>query len=115
MPKQSAMSGFYYGQTNGRIQATIILAGIRLHRVQPSAWKKFYGIRGVGKVGSKDAKGTARIFAGNRFPQSRDLFKRVKDDGRAVAVLIALWGAETHGGTAEEDIPGDRGRSALAL
>ena len=39
--------------------------------------------------------GVSRGMAMQRFPEFADKFKRVKDDGRAEATLIALYGKET--------------------
>jgi crossover junction endodeoxyribonuclease RuvC len=43
----------------------------------------------MGVVGGKDA---SRARAMELFPDHLALFKRVKDDGRSDASLIALWG-----------------------
>jgi crossover junction endodeoxyribonuclease RuvC len=43
----------------------------------------------MGVSGGKDG---ARARAMEVFPWNVDLFKRVKDDGRADAALIAAWG-----------------------
>jgi crossover junction endodeoxyribonuclease RuvC len=54
--------------------------------VTPAKWKKYFGL-------SKN-KGSSRGLAIQRFPQVSDKFSRVKDDGRAEAALIALYGKE---------------------
>ena len=46
------------------------------------------------------AKDQSRALASNLFPQSAYLFKRVKDDGRAEAALIAYYGAAKLSGVA---------------
>jgi crossover junction endodeoxyribonuclease RuvC len=57
-----------------------------LHYVTPAKWKKHFGL-------NRD-KGVSRSKATERFPEYANLFSRVKDDGRAEAALIALYGAE---------------------
>ena len=60
--------------------------GYEMHYATPASWKKHFKL-------SKD-KGVSRATASQRFPQNAELFKRVKDDGRAEAALIALYGYE---------------------
>jgi len=55
--------------------------------VTPSKWKAHFGL-------TRD-KGVSRGMAMQRFPEYAEKFKRVKDDGRAEAALIALYGQET--------------------
>ncbi len=42
------------------------------------------------------AKGSARGLAAKLLPEFAEKFKRVKDDGRAESLLIALFGKKTH-------------------
>src|SRR5262245_42188390 len=49
MPKQGASSGFKYGRAVGAIEAAIALCEIPLRIVEPTAWKKFHGLRGGDK------------------------------------------------------------------
>lgn len=58
--------------------------------VSPQKWKGHFGLLG------KD-KNASRALARERFFEDRDLFKRKKDDGRAEAALMALYGFETKG------------------
>ena len=60
--------------------------GLPLERVRPSAWKMAMGLRGKPKAAS-------RGMATELFPDFADQFRRVKDDGRAEAALIARYGA----------------------
>src|SRR6516162_3034460 len=41
MPGQGSSSGFKYGRAVGAIEAAIMLSGVPLTVVEPSAWKKF--------------------------------------------------------------------------
>jgi crossover junction endodeoxyribonuclease RuvC len=85
-PGQGAPATFRFGQGYGAIQMALAAHGIPTHYVTPAKWKKHFGL-------SKD-KGVSRGLAQQRFPHIADQFKRVKDDGRAEAALIALYGKE---------------------
>jgi Holliday junction resolvasome RuvABC endonuclease subunit len=50
MPNQGASSGFKYGRAVGAIEAAIVCSGIPLTIIEPTAWKKFHGLRGGDKV-----------------------------------------------------------------
>lgn len=86
MPGQGISSGFRFGQQVGAIEMAVTANKHQLRYVTPAVWKAYFGL-------SKD-KGVARGYAIKRFPNYADLFSRVKDDGRAEAALIALFGAE---------------------
>jgi hypothetical protein len=79
-PRAALSYGIGFGQMLG-----ILVALERPHKVILSqAWTKALG------VGAD--KDDHRVEAMRRFPASSDLFKRKKDDGRADAALIALYG-----------------------
>jgi len=83
MGRQSA---FNFGQGVGVLKGVLATLAVPYSAVTPTKWKGHYGI---GR--DKDA---ARATATRLFPANADLFKRKKDDGRAEAALIALWGKE---------------------
>ncbi len=83
MPKQGASSGFKYGRAVGAIEAVIAGCAVPLTIIEPTAWKKFHGLRG----GDKE---TSRQRALQLFPATHALLARKKDHGRAEAALIAL-------------------------
>ena len=85
-PGQSAPSTFRFGQGYGALEMGLAAHRIPKRTVTPAKWKKYFGL-------SKN-KGASRGLAIERFPQHADLFKRVKDDGRAEAALLALYGKE---------------------
>ena len=60
--------------------------GYEVHYVTPAVLKKHFKL-------SRD-KGVSRSRASQRSPEAADRFTRVKDEGRAEAALIALYGAE---------------------
>lgn len=88
MPKQGVSStfttGFGYGQLIG------ILAALRIpyHEVSPAVWKRAMGLQG------KD-KSASRALARSLFPTAE--LHRVKDHGRAEALLIAEYGRRLEG------------------
>jgi len=83
MPKQGVSSVFSFGRALGVAEAVCACNELAIHYVPPARWKKNLGL-------SSD-KGVSRRRAIELWPASADLFKRVKDDGRAEAALIAYW------------------------
>lgn len=77
--------GLFYGQVLGVLQASLI----PYHLVAPPIWKKAM------KLGKN--KNLSRLRATERFPHVCKQFERVKDEGRAEAVLLALWMMEHEG------------------
>jgi crossover junction endodeoxyribonuclease RuvC len=86
MPKQGASSGFKYGRAIGAIEAVIACCGIPMTIVEPSAWKKFHGLRGSEKEPSRQR-------ALQIFPAAHALLALKRHHGRAEAALIAMAGA----------------------
>jgi hypothetical protein len=89
--QSGATSAFNFGRGFGIIEGT--LGALRVMRVlvRPQAWTKALG------VGSD--KNAHRAAAMRLWPDSAELFKRAKDDGRADAALLCHWYAR-HGGQA---------------
>lgn len=83
MPKEGAGGAFAFGKGTGHVEGIAI--GLRLprHLVPPAQWKR--------ELKMKKGKDAARQRAMQLFPEHREQFARVKDDGRAEACLIALW------------------------
>lgn len=89
MPGQGVSSMFKFGYAAGGVRGIIAANQIAVTLVTPPVWKKFQGLIGF----TKKAKSAAsRARASDLFPSQCDLFKRVKDDGRAEAALIAHYG-----------------------
>ena len=84
MAGQGVTSVLSFGRSLGAIEGVIAARSIKSTLVTPQTWQKAMGVSG-GKDG-------ARARAMEVFPWNVDLFKRVKDDGRADAALIAAWG-----------------------
>lgn len=83
MPKQGVSSVFSFGRSLGVVEGVLAGQGWALHYVSPAKWKK--------QLGLSNDKGMSRRRAIELWPAKADLFKRVKDDGRAEAALIGLW------------------------
>ena len=88
MPRQGSSSGFKYGRATGAIEAVIACCRIPTTIIEPSARKKFHGLRG----GEKES---GRQRALQLFLAAHALLTRKKDHGRAEATLIALYGAKS--------------------
>lgn len=86
MPQQGVSSSFLFGEGYGALKMAIAAHAIPVQFVTPHIWKKHFGL-------SSD-KGLSRGLASNRFPANAKDFALVKHDGRAEAVLLAVYGQE---------------------
>ncbi|OBU73890.1 hypothetical protein A9K61_04275 [Stenotrophomonas maltophilia] len=77
-------SSFNFGDHYGKAKAAFELLGIPYLRAEPASWKRRFGL--IGR--DKDA---ARLLAIQRFPAAAHLLNLKKHNGRADALLIALW------------------------
>ena len=84
MPGQGVTSMFAFGQAFGIVQGVLAGLAIPAQLVPPSKWKKWQNLSP-----SKDA---SRAKAAAIWPDMAGEFRRVKDDGKAEAALIAHWG-----------------------
>ncbi len=87
--KQGAQSSMNFGDTYGKAKAVLELLGIPTTRAEPASWKRSFGLL-------KQDKDAARVLAISRFPSAAPSLRRKKDNGRADALLIALWFENTH-------------------
>lgn len=85
MPKEGAVGAFSFGRGFGQIEGILAALQIPYVLVKPAKWKLAMGVPAD--------KGQARARAIREFPAMAHLFARVKDDGRAEAALIALYGS----------------------
>lgn len=88
MPKQGVAGVFSYGVGYGKILGVLAALDVPIELVAPGTWKKAMGLN--------TDKSLSRAKATRRWPTYADNFKRVKDDGRAEAALLAAWWASTH-------------------
>lgn len=79
-------SAYNFGQGVGVLKGVFQALMIPYTLVTPQKWKKSYGL-------SKE-KDHSRLLATRLYPNLADKFVRVKDDGRAEALLIARYGSE---------------------
>jgi crossover junction endodeoxyribonuclease RuvC len=87
MPKQGIASTAKFMRAVGAIEATAELTNYPLVLVRPQVWKKYHGLIGTEKVASLEL---ARAV----FPEAS--LTRIKDTGRADALLMALWLKDNH-------------------
>lgn len=81
-------SAFNFGESFGCVKTALASQNIAYCLVQPAKWKGYYGLVG----GDKEA---GRRLAIEIYPEAAHDLQRVKDQGRADALLIARWGVLT--------------------
>ncbi|KQI67029.1 hypothetical protein AN189_17550 [Loktanella sp. 3ANDIMAR09] len=98
MIKATALEKLFTGPAMGRktlctmfmnfgiLKGALMWRDIPFREIEPSKWKAALGL-------SKD-KNASREMAMQLFPDDAEQFKRVKDDGRAEAALLAYWGMQ---------------------
>ena len=85
MPGQGVASSGAFMRAFGNVEMAIVSAFVATEYVSPQKWKKHFGL-----TADKDE---SRRAASRLLPRSAHLWARVKDDGRAEAALLALYGA----------------------
>ena len=83
MPGQGVTSMFSFGRSLGVIEGILAAFEYPATYVPATTWTK-----GIGRGAGKDA---SRARACELYPSHQKSFARVKDDGRADAVLIGAW------------------------
>lgn len=81
----SRAGSFAFGRSVGIVEGVLETLGIPVTRVAPQTWKPAMGCAG-------SDKSVSRAKAAELLPGYAKLFARVKDDGRAEAALIGLYG-----------------------
>ena len=84
--RTARIASYSLGLNSGIVIGVVQAMGFPLERVRPMAWKKMMGL-------FKKPKAASRGMASELFPEFADQFRRVKDDGRAEAALIARYGS----------------------
>ena len=84
MPGQGVSSMFAFGEAYGIVKGVLAASDVPVHLVTPGKWKRAMELS-ANKNGS-------RAKAIEMWPEHASMFKRVKDDGRAEACLIAEFG-----------------------
>lgn len=86
MPTDSRVAAFAFGRSVGAIETACLLSHVPLQRVTPQVWKRAAGLSaGAPKAASLEA-------AMRLLPGCAPYLTRVKDHGRADALLIARYG-----------------------
>lgn len=85
MPGQGVSSVFAFGRAYGVVLGVVGANYLKLVSPSPSLWKRILGLSGKGKDAS-------RAMATNMFAKQAGIFSRAKDDGRAEATLLAVYG-----------------------
>lgn len=86
LPGQGVTSSFTFGLAYGLARGVLAGLGIPVQLVTPQEWKRSF------RIGPD--KREARLIAARLFPDAAQQFARVRDDGRAEAVLLACFGAQ---------------------
>jgi hypothetical protein len=85
---------FKFGQADGIVRGVLGSLRLPVIEVRPQAWKKHFGLVKVAG-GEKPGKGASRTLVVSMFPNSALAYLRGRDDGRAEALLLALWAEAT--------------------
>ena len=83
MPGQGVASTFKFGKGYGEIIGVLATLGLGYRAISPAGWKRAMGLQRAEKADS-------RRKAQELYPTAS--LARVKDHGRAEALLIAEWG-----------------------
>jgi hypothetical protein len=86
--RPGAQSSMNFGESYAKAKAVLEVMGIEFSLAEPQSWKRHFGLIGQ----DKDA---SRLLAMARFPEAAAQLQRKKDDGRAEALLLALWHENT--------------------
>lgn len=92
MPKQGVASTFKTGRGFGLWEGLVIGLGMQLQLAIPKMWKAEILVG----FNAKD-KASSRIVCQNLFPDAATEIERVKDHGRAEAILIAEYARRKQG------------------
>jgi len=93
MPRQASNTTLLQGRGYGLAEGILVGCGVSYEAVAPARWKKAMSI----PAGSE--KGASRVLASRLFPYLAPQLARVKDDGRAEALLLAVYVQRLNGGT----------------
>lgn len=92
MPRQSG--AFSFGLYTGIVHGVLATRGIPTHTITPSEWKPNMGLKRSMEESAIVYKNRSRMLATKLFPMLSEQFARTRDDGRAEALLLALYAAK---------------------
>lgn len=84
-PEQGVVSVFAFGESYGAVCGAVTAMNVPVNRVPPAVWKRALGLL-------RQDKKASLVKARKLFGRSKDKLRRVKDNGRAEALLIAHYG-----------------------
>jgi Holliday junction resolvasome RuvABC endonuclease subunit len=84
MPGQGSVSGWRFAESYARVKQALDQEHIDFENPPAAVWKSLMGL-------SRD-KNASRQKVMEMYPENAEDFKRVKDDGRAEALLLAVFG-----------------------
>lgn len=90
MPGQGVSSMFRFGEGYGVVQGVVSCLGLRLMLVPPAVWKSQMNV-------SRDKNSSLERIRGQFPAQHAKYFSLKKHDGRAEALLLAMFGARSLG------------------
>lgn len=88
-PRQAG--AFSFGLYTGIVHGVLGAYGIPTALITPTEWKRAMGLTRGEDESKADTKDRARALATQLFPTLTEQFNRKKDDGRAEALLLALY------------------------
>lgn len=89
LPRQAG--GFNFGLDTGMVHGVLSALGVPYTLVAPSVWKPAMGLQKLVDESKEQNKARARALATQLFPALTHHFKRVRDDGRAESLLLAIY------------------------
>ena len=92
-PRQQG--AFAFGLYTGILNGVLGALSVPFTLISPAQWKPAMGLRRRPDETTDQNKTRARQLATQLFPALAPQFKRVKDDGRAEALLLAVYYAST--------------------
>jgi crossover junction endodeoxyribonuclease RuvC len=96
MPRQAG--AFNFGVSAGCVHGVLGALGVPMVLIPPGVWNPGCGLRRLTNESQAQNKSRARELATKLWIEQADLFKRVKDDGRAEACLLARYYVAKMGG-----------------
>lgn len=89
LPRQAG--GFNFGLDTGTVHGVLGACGLEFFQISPAVWKVAMGLQRGADESKAEAKSRSRALATQLFPEMAQWFKRVGDDGRAEALLLAVY------------------------
>jgi crossover junction endodeoxyribonuclease RuvC len=89
MPGDGRAGSFSFGFGFAMWQGILTTLDVPISFVDPRRWQKEIGMEPTND--RRQRKTNSRLAAMKFFPEMTELFRRVKDDGRAEALIMAEW------------------------